>query len=59
VRILFDQGTPAPLRNALTGHPVETAFELGWDTLQNGALLSAAENHGFDVLLTTPMQKWW
>ena len=35
------------------GHSVETAFELGWGTLQNGALIAAAEAHGFDVLLTT------
>lgn len=53
MRVLFDQGTPAPLRHALTGHVVETAFELGWGTLQNGALIAAAESHGFDVLLTT------
>ena len=53
MRILFDQGTPAPLRHALIGHSVETAFELGWGTLQNGALIAAAELHGFDVFLTT------
>jgi hypothetical protein len=28
--IVFDQGTPAPLRRALSGHIVATAFELGW-----------------------------
>jgi hypothetical protein len=27
MRILFDQGTPAPLRHGLTGHYVETAYE--------------------------------
>lgn len=53
MRILFDQGTPAPLRHALVGHSVETAFELGWATLQNGALIAAAETHGFDIFLTT------
>jgi len=53
VRILFDQGTPAPLRHALVGHSVETAFELGWGTLQNGALISAAEEQGFEVFVTT------
>lgn len=53
MRVLFDQGTPAPLRLALTGHSVETAFELGWGTLQNGALIAAAESDGFDVFLTT------
>ena len=29
-----------------------TAFELGWSNLENGALLSAAEN-SFDLFITT------
>jgi hypothetical protein len=29
VRILFDQGTPAPLRKALIHHDVATAYEMG------------------------------
>jgi len=29
------------------------AIERGWDRLSNGALLKAAEDAGFDVLLTT------
>lgn len=53
MKVLFDQGTPAPLRRALTGHSVETAFERGWSTLQNGALIAAAEAAGFDVFVTT------
>ena len=53
MRILFDQGTPAPLRHSLTGHTVETAFELGWAALQNGALIAAAEDAGFEVFVTT------
>jgi len=53
VRVLFDQGTPAPLRLALAAHLVETAYELGWATLKNGELISAAEAAGFEVLLTT------
>jgi hypothetical protein len=53
VRIFVRPGTPAPLRHALAGHSVETAFELGWATLQNGALIAAAEAGGFDVFLTT------
>ncbi len=53
MRILFDQGTPAPLRHALIGHTVETAFELGWATLQNGALIAAAEDAGLEVFITT------
>jgi glutamate racemase len=53
VRVLFDQGTPAPLRRALTNHSVETAFELGWSKLRNGELIAAAEQAGFEVFVTT------
>jgi hypothetical protein len=52
MRIVFDQGTPAPLRRHLPGHSVSTAYELGWETLANGDLLAAAEGQ-FDLLLTT------
>jgi predicted nuclease of predicted toxin-antitoxin system len=52
VRILFDQGTPAPLRDYLHGHEVVTAAERGWSTLSNGELLDAAELQ-FDLLITT------
>ena len=55
MRVLFDQGKPAPLRRVLPLHIVETAFERGWSTLVNGELLSAAEAAGFDVLVTTDM----
>jgi hypothetical protein len=53
VRVLFDQGTPIPLRNHLPDHQVSTAYELGWATLTNGDLLKHAEAHGYDVLVTT------
>ena len=32
---------------------VSTVFELGWATLENGELLTEAEDKGFDILLTT------
>jgi hypothetical protein len=51
--ILFDNGTPAPLRYALTGHVVVEAIERGWDRLANGELIAAAEAAGFQLLLTT------
>ena len=53
MRILFDQGTPVPLRESLTQHEVATAYERGWSMLSNGELLDAAERDGFDILLTT------
>lgn len=32
---------------------VETAYEHGWSSLQNGKLLAAAQEAGFEVLVTT------
>ena len=52
MKILFDQGTPAPLRHALVGHDVSTTSEMGWSELDNGALLAAAEG-AFDGFITT------
>jgi hypothetical protein len=52
MRILFDQGTPVPLRDALTSHVVET-YERGWDRTSNGDLLAAAETAEFEVFVTT------
>ena len=53
MKLLFDHGTPVPLRSALVGHSAETAYERGWSTLGNGALLAAAEGASFDALITT------
>src|SRR5207248_10399658 len=36
VRILFDQGTPVPLREFLSQHEVATAYERSWSTLTHG-----------------------
>jgi hypothetical protein len=52
MKILFDQGTPAPLRHALAGHSVQTAYEMSWTQLSNGALVRAAEAQ-FDAFVTT------
>jgi hypothetical protein len=51
--ILFDNGTPAPLRYALKGHTVVEAIERGWERLVNGELIEAAEAAGFELLVTT------
>jgi hypothetical protein len=51
--VLFDQATPVPIRQHLVGHDVRTAAQQGWDTLKNGELLTAAEEAGFDLVLTT------
>lgn len=51
--ILFDHGTPKGLARALPGHTIITAHARGWDKLNNGALLDAAEEAVLDLLLTT------
>lgn len=53
MKILFDHGTPQPLRRFLVGHTVDTCHEKGWAELANSALLDAAESDGYDILITT------
>jgi hypothetical protein len=55
MNILFDHGTPVPLRHHLTEHTVQTAYELGWSNLENGALIASAED-SFDLLITPDQQ---
>ena len=51
--ILFDHGTPRGIARHLSQHIVKEARAQGWDRLTNGELLKAAEDAGFDLLLTT------
>jgi len=51
--ILFDHGTPRSIARWPPGHTVVEAIARGWDRLANGALLKAAEEAGFDILLST------
>ena len=51
--ILFDYGTPRSIARWLHGHTVVEAIAKGWERLSNGALLNAAEEAGFDLLLST------
>jgi len=53
MRILFDHGTPFPLRVSPAGHSITRTQDMGWDRLSNGELLTAAEQAGFELLLTT------
>ncbi len=53
MRILFDQGTPAPLRRHLLPHQVETTAEKNWSTVSNGELLRLAEAAGYEIFITT------
>ena len=53
MKILFDQGTPVPLRRNLSGHLVDTVSERDWSGLGNGDLIDIADYEGYDVLITT------
>ena len=53
MKVLFDQGTPVPLRRYLVEYLVSTASEKGWSDLDNGDLIERAEQEGFEVLITT------
>lgn len=53
MKVLFDQGTPVPLRRHLHPHLVDTTAERTWSTLQNGQLLKQAESDGYDAFITT------
>jgi len=52
VKVLFDHGTPAPVRHQLIGHEVAKAYERGWSALQNGDLIAAAEAGEYEVRVT-------
>ena len=52
MKILFDQNAPRSLARFLTKHSVTRSAELGWEQLKNGDLLTAAEEHGFDAMVT-------
>jgi hypothetical protein len=52
VKVLLDETLDHRLRRNLGAHEVFTASYKGWDGLKNGNLLRAAEDDGFEVLLT-------
>ena len=52
MKVLLDANTPAPLARYLRRHVVSRADELGWQGLENGALLDTAEHAGFEVMVT-------
>jgi hypothetical protein len=53
MRILLDQNMPFRIPGILPAHDVRTAFQMGWARLSNSDLLDAAEQAGFEALLTS------
>jgi predicted nuclease of predicted toxin-antitoxin system len=52
LKVLLDENIPHQLRAQLPDFDVSTAVYAGFGGLENGELLNAAENAGYDVLLT-------
>ena len=52
MKVLFDQNVPRKLVAALAKHEVTRSAQLGWEKLQNGDLLRAAEAADFVCLVT-------
>ncbi len=50
--VLLDENLPHSVRLLLPGHDVRTVDFQGWKSLSNGELLRAAEESGFDVMVT-------
>lgn len=51
-RVLLDENLPHRLRLLLPNHNVITVAFQGWVGISNGDLISAAEQAGFDVMVT-------
>jgi len=52
VRLLLDEQVPRVFADELPGHDVSTAQQMGWSGIENGDLLTAAAEAGFDALIT-------
>ncbi len=53
MRVLLDENIPHGLRNLMPEHEVVTVTYLNWTGMKNGQLLKAAEDAGFDVMITS------
>jgi predicted nuclease of predicted toxin-antitoxin system len=52
VKILLDECVDQRLAEDITGHEVHTVKQMGWNSRQNGELLTLAANH-FEAFVTT------
>jgi hypothetical protein len=56
MKILLDESVPQKLRLLIGGHIVVTVSFQGWSGLNNGDLLTAAEDAGFDLFITADQE---
>ena len=54
MKILFDQGTPVPLRNSLEEHNVDTAYEIGWSSTSDTTFADSAGVQTFTDMTSLP-----
>ena len=56
MKIILDESVPQKLRLLIDNrHTVVTTWFQGWSGLKNGALLSAAEDVGFELFITAEL----
>jgi alkanesulfonate monooxygenase SsuD/methylene tetrahydromethanopterin reductase-like flavin-dependent oxidoreductase (luciferase family) len=51
MRVLLDECVPVQVARALAGHEVTTVQRMGWRGRENGDVLAAAEQAGFDLFV--------
>lgn len=56
MKVLLDECLPIAFRHSFPDHEVHTAEWAGFKGMKNGKLLCAAEDGGYDVLLTTDQE---
>ena len=57
MKIILDESVPQKLRLLIDNrHTVVTTWFQGWSGLKNGALLSAAEDVGFELFITADQE---
>lgn len=56
MKVLFDQGTPIPLREFFPQHPIDSVGEMDWGNLADEELVVSAEEYGYNTLVTTDLQ---
>jgi len=54
--VLLDNNVSRHFSQLLPGHEVMHVQQLGWQDLKNGLLLTAAEDAGYEVLITADKQ---
>ena len=56
MKIILDESFPQKQRLLIKGHAVVTVAFQGWSGLKNGALLTAAEEAGYELFITADQE---